>query len=296
MRRGVHVVALLGAMAAGDATRIGAQAPDSSRATPWQFYHGCWSTSSGGAIGPMTCFVPDTMPGGVVMLGVVGDSIVSRHQVIASGQPQAFVRGACNGFEVARWSADGQRLYMHADYRCGTGPHLTSDAMLAPTRPDAFTHVERATGVAGAPVRVVNLIVQLDTALYPDEVKRRLPSLRRPESGEEALATATPVSDAVLAEAASEVDAGVVLAWLEDRGEPTYAARLEFLRTRTQRPVALWPRNARFVTISGGRRVVFGGGGTANEYVGTAYHSPTVESTGWAYSQFMATTAARTQR
>lgn len=302
------------ALAALCASPLAAQPAPADSGPRWQFFHGCWSTSSDGAIGPMICIVPDSGDGRAQLLSVVDDSIVSRLVIDASGEVRPFARGACDGFETARWSPDGQRLYMHAEYRCrkGVGVLQTSDAVIAATRPDAFTHVERVTSRKDSPARVVNFIVQLDTTQFPAEVKRRLSEYRTLTTATEELAVATPLTDAAISEAATELDLDVVQAWLADRGQVVYEDCLRFLRGADAVPAgSLWPPRAFFAWGRDGKRVLgrtpsyaprgpsvpgsHGWGQYVSREAGslTADHPATVWSTGWQFSANRATIGAR---
>ncbi len=187
--------------------------------TSWTPFYGCWSTSSDGAAGPMVCVVPGATRAQVEFMSVDGDSVVGRTVVDASGKRVQAMRPGCIGWEQGRWASDGQRLLMHAEYRCAKQRVQRSDAILSASHADTFTHVERNVSDARVPARVVNFIVQLDTTVFPLEVKRRLPHLR-PLAVETAdLETLHGLPKGVVVEVASEVDPVVVQAWLDDRGE-----------------------------------------------------------------------------
>jgi hypothetical protein len=214
--RGASLIAFV-----GGTRMLGAQQATAAiaRQNPWQPFHGCWSTSSAGVIGPMVCVVPTETPTGAEFMTVDGDSIVARTIVDASGRSRAHVRGDCAGWEDAQWSSDQQRLYMHASYRCSKGVMQRSDAIVSMTHADAFTQVERTTTAAGSPARVVNFIVQLDTTAYPVEVRRRLGSYRPLTRDAADLESMRAVSVSDVIEAATSLDPAVVEAWLDDRGE-----------------------------------------------------------------------------
>ncbi len=303
-RKQIHLV--VAATAALLAMPLGAQV-DTTQRSPWEFYHGCWSTSSNGAVGPMVCVVPDSTPQRVEMLSVVNDVIVSRVKIDADGIARPFVRGACLGYERANWSPDSLRLYMQAEYRCSKGAdkRMTSAAVMAPTRADAFTRVERTTSDKAAQPVVMNFIVQLDTTFFPAEVKRRLSSYRLLSNPEE-LEVGSIVSDSAITEAVRVLDVGVVDAWLQDRGQPTYLDRLLVLRGREgDRQPSAWPRGAYF-SGSGGRLTAWNG--RNREFLSdglasglqTIWNSGYVDNrsfydgnTSWMTSQYMATVGAR---
>lgn len=202
-------------------TLLGAQqsVPTAPRTDAWTPFLGCWSTSSAGVVGPMVCVVPADSVHRVEFMTVDGDSIVARTVIDASGRSRAHVRGECAGWEDAKWSRDQRRLYMHASYRCRNGTMQRSDAIVSMTHADAFTQVERTISRDGAPARVVNFIVQLDTTVYPVEVRRRLGSYRPLAQDGAELETMVAVSASDVMDAATNLDPAVVEAWLDDRGE-----------------------------------------------------------------------------
>ncbi len=198
---------------------IGQTAPPGQTApTHWSPFLGCWSTSSSGVIGPMVCVVPTDSADQVEFLTVSGDSVVSRSQIDASGVEKFYSRNGCLGIERGRWSADGRRLLMHADYACEKGVDRKSDALIDFTRSDAFSYVETDLKSYRKPSRVVNFIVQLDTTLFPAEVRRRLPAYR-PLSFEAAeLEQETGLSTPAVIDALAELDRALVQTWLTERG------------------------------------------------------------------------------
>ncbi len=238
----------IGAAAAPLIAQPAAATTDPSQ--PWAPYLGCWSTSSSGVIGRMVCVVPTEARAEVEFLTVDGDSVVARTMVDGSGMPRAIERGECVGWEDARWSQDRRHLFMHADYKCTKGKPVRSDAVLSMTRSDAFTHVERVTSSDSATAKVVNFIVQLDTTLFPAEVRRRLTSYRALASVEGELEAAPPaLTPSDVMEAAMMLDPAVLQAWLADRGEATdmTAKELRVLRVASEGAFRITPTNGRWV-------------------------------------------------
>ena len=227
------LVAMLASASAIAHHAAGAQQSLPARDAGWSVFLGCWSTSSRGAVGPMVCVVPADSASRVEFMTVDGDSVISRTVVDASGIPRALRRGTCVGWESSRWSRDSTRLFQHADYRCADGTTQASDAILSMTHADAFTRVERSIVTDTTPPTVVNFIVQLDTTLFPLEVRQRLQRYRRLAESDAALAVVDDVHLSDVIETAMELDSRVVEAWLADRGQRTdlTAADMRVLRT-----------------------------------------------------------------
>lgn len=200
---------------------IGAQQSIPGAVTSWTPYLGCWSTSSAGSIGPMVCVVPTSAPGRVEFMTVNGDAVVGRTFVDASGGRVPASRPGCTGWESGRWTADGKRLLMNAEYRCGDSPVQRSDAILAPTHPDAFAYIERNTVARGEVPQHITFMVQLDTTTFPREVRARMPHLRPISADMSALEAVEVLSAASIAEASMALDPAVVEAWLDETGQAT---------------------------------------------------------------------------
>ena len=258
--------------------------------TSWSPFLGCWSTSSAGAIGPMVCVVPGDSRDQVEFMTVDGDSVIARTVLDASGRRVAARRAGCTGWEYGHWAADGQRLLMHAEYRCKDRRVQWSDAILSLSHTDAFTYVERNVTDARMPARVVNFIVQLDTTVFPREVRRRLPNFRPLAMETSELETISDVTPGVLVETASSLDPGVVQAWLADRGqlspESSTMTRLVYNAARGRELPQLFAREPRMAVRNGLNR--FGSVGlvsaTLPVYL-TADHGMRPEPMGgvWAY-------------
>jgi hypothetical protein len=176
---------------------------------------------------------------------------------------------------------------------------------MAPTRADAFTRVERTTSDKAAQPVVMNFIVQLDTAVFPAEVKQRLTSYRALASTAQELETGSIMSDRAISEAVRVLDVGVVEALLQDRGQPTDVDRLRAMRGRAARTQpGGWPPGAYLVVREGGlvawkhgtRQYLSDGVGEFQTVWNAGFVDTRRFSEGnssWAISQHMATVGAR---
>ena len=217
-------------------------------ASGWTALLGCWSTSSAGAVGPTVCVVPTDSTHRGEFLTLDADSIVGRVTIDASGSPRPFRRGTCAGFEAAWWSADAERLYTRAEYRCHRGAVQRSDAMLSLSQSDAFSHIERATTSDTAPVHVVNFIARTDIDSMPAEVRQRLARVDPPAAAPWPTGTMLRASRSAIVDAVTNVDSVVVQAWLQDRGQSATLPVLSVAESRAatvERQQSIWPRYAR---------------------------------------------------
>lgn len=82
----------------------------------WQAFIGCWHPQDAPAT-TLLCVVPDGA--GVRLIDVEKGAIVHETRVIADNQQRAVSQEGCSGFESARWSADGERVYLRSELNCG---------------------------------------------------------------------------------------------------------------------------------------------------------------------------------
>lgn len=183
----------------------------------WRAYIGCWATSAGGVSGPMICVVPTSSVQTVEFVTVVGDSIVSRSPVTASGAKVERAKENCTGWESGRWSADERRLYTHAEYTCPGGVAQRQDGMLTMVYADGFSRIEGLRTRGGTRTRLVHFTLEVDSTLYPAAVAARIPSVTSMQSFGVRLEAAAELSTADVVDAAKELDSALVEAWLGDR-------------------------------------------------------------------------------
>jgi hypothetical protein len=87
-------------------------------ATRWTALLGCWEATPAATGEPMLCILP--LGGDAVqMVAIANGQVVTREQVVANGQMQEGTREGCTGWERARFSADGRRIYLDGEHMCG---------------------------------------------------------------------------------------------------------------------------------------------------------------------------------
>ena len=262
MRRRSTLVAVAG-LAAVLVSPLGAQAAPAV-ITSWSPFLGCWSTSSAGVIGVMVCIVPTDSSSRVEFLSVFRDSVVGRTFIDASGRTAIYKRGPCRGAETARWSIDRKRVFVSADYFCDAGRSFLASGVFAFTHLDAFTYVEADDADTTKVPRVVNFIVQLDTTLFPAEVKRRLSQLRPLVQNLTELETVERLSMDALIEATTELPARMAEAWLGERGESAIFAIADRKR---QRVVAQQRIKMRLALAHSGGTALFSSANLENRFL-----------------------------
>lgn len=219
-RAGVFAIALLAGLAPAPAARAGQQATAAADSR-WSAWIGCWAPAGAteSEAGVTLCVVPAADDNRAVRIITLADrQPVFEDRLVADGAPRAMAEDGCTGERRADWSADGDRLYTHAELRCDG----------APTR--------RAAGVSAMVSATTWLDLRLATIDGTPQVRiRRYARLFAPWPA--ALADAPPMPTAIpapgpltpddVAEAHQRVGAEATEAWLfESRAQLPVNARV----------------------------------------------------------------------
>ncbi len=187
----------------------------------WRAYLGCWETRSADYNGPLTCLVPTASPATIEVVTIVGDTVLDRTTVSATGDRVRVTRDGCSGTETGQFSADDRRVYTTANFTCDGGVTQQTQSLFSMVRRDAFVRVDGLKTRTGATaVRLITFTaVTVDSADVPASVARRLPSMQSMPTYAARIEASALLSPADVADAAQALDAPVVEAWLVDRGE-----------------------------------------------------------------------------
>ena len=211
------------------ATLLSIAVPASAAASPlatdprWLPWIGCWTpTSATSDVAPSlarthrVCVMPVNGADGVDVVGVAEGAVVSRMRVNSTGERRPVSREGCEGWETARWSAAGGRLFLRSEMTCAGGIERVSSGIIAIASPGEWVDVEVVSVRGQRATRIVryrsapdstSLDREISAALGDRELARRTARL-----GAAALPT---IADVV--EASREVDPAVVEAWLLQR-------------------------------------------------------------------------------
>ncbi len=185
----------------------------------WRPLLGCWASAGNAASPASFCVVPTTYRQTVEVVSVLGDSIVSRTPLTATGARIARTQDGCSGFETGTWSADAHRLFTHAEFTCAGGQKVSSDGLYTLMTPTRFTRIEAVPVRGGSNVRVRTYELRTDEAMIPASVASRLPSPTADAAVSARTVAAADVTPAAVAEAATLVESPVVDTWLAMRGQ-----------------------------------------------------------------------------
>ena len=112
------------------------EAPESD--ARWEPWLGCWTPvgqAGGGsdATPRQVCVVPAEGTSAVDIVTIRGAQVVSREHIDASGIRRSDARDGCTGWERARWSTDGRRVYLQSEYECTGGVRRNTTGVMAAT-------------------------------------------------------------------------------------------------------------------------------------------------------------------
>jgi len=110
-----RLTGITGALIAG-ALLVSADAQAAPVEDRWLPYEGCWRAEDAPA-GALLCVVGDGE--GVRLVEIADGKVLRDSRVVADGSPQSISREGCTGTESARWSGDGQRVYLETLMTCG---------------------------------------------------------------------------------------------------------------------------------------------------------------------------------
>jgi hypothetical protein len=153
MRRSTPIAAALSIslsfLAGPLAAALEAGEPDRAQENRWMAFVGCWEDAAGADDGLLVCFTPIPGVDGVEIRTWIDDELLAVEEVVADGRPVPVEEGGCVGDRTARWSADGARVYISSELRCGEGvTRLTSGAMALADQGRHFLEIH-AAGAAG---------------------------------------------------------------------------------------------------------------------------------------------------
>jgi hypothetical protein len=182
-------------------------------------WHGCWrAVGESAPLGELLCIVPGADASEVRMQTFVDGVPGAATTLRVDGVARPVDEGGCTGTRVARWSADGRRIFLRTDLDCAGMPRTSTgiigmiserewvDAQSSAVGPQSAARVlrYRATGAADVPA----------------ELRAQLPAGRDllSEAGRLHAAAELQLDDVV--EAARVVAAPALQGFLAERGQP----------------------------------------------------------------------------
>ncbi|HEX6536158.1 MAG TPA: hypothetical protein VF041_16300 [Gemmatimonadaceae bacterium] len=197
------------------------QAPRASVDARWQAWLGCWEpvgrsapVPDGTARARLVCVVPASGTSAVEIASVDSGRVVTRERIVASGAREPVSEGGCTGWRSARWSPDGQRLYLKGESECTGGVRRATDGVFAIAPGGEWLDIRGITAGTNTGVSVL----RYREAPIPAELADRVaePSLAARTARTSASA---PPTTADVVDASKALDARTVEAWLVARGD-----------------------------------------------------------------------------
>jgi hypothetical protein len=215
MRTRLQVLLVTGGLLGGVAAPSWAQ--DAQADQRWVAFLGCWESSE--AVTQWVCVSPGAGASAVDLVTVVAGQVVARERIAATGERRSSTRDGCAGWESADWSAQGQRVYLRAEYECVGGVRRGVTGLFAMLPGNEWLRVQGVTVSGQTGVRVVRYHEAAPDAPLPGGIAPAPPADALAVS-DARLAAAAPLAIGDVVEASRHVDGTVLEAWLAERGTP----------------------------------------------------------------------------
>jgi hypothetical protein len=131
---------------------------DSTQDSRWVPWLGCWEP-----VGPdgqpargkvRVCVSQEGEGAGVKIVSQVDGKAASTQSIVADGERRAVERDGCRGWESARWSADGKRVFLRSELECD-GVRRSSSGVMAFLPKNEWLEVEVVGAETEQATRVV---------------------------------------------------------------------------------------------------------------------------------------------
>lgn len=178
------------------------------QATGWDAWYGCWmaagdeeTTDDAGTA--LVCVLPGADAQTARIANVEDGRIVDELSITADGQPRAFDNGGCTGTEMARFSADGRRVYTRADLDCRSFQRV-STGVIAMVSPTEWVETQGVTVSGQATGRTVRYHA-VPASAVPASIRAQLPAIEGMALEAVRLDAAVPLDVDAVIEAADAV-------------------------------------------------------------------------------------------
>jgi hypothetical protein len=193
----------------------------------WDAWVGCWASGAldmaAGSLSRPVCVVP---AGGsaVEVIALNNGQVVSRERIDADGAQHASDRDGCAGWQSARWSQDGHRLFLRSEHQCAAEKR-TSSGLIAMAPSGEWLDVVGLVRGQSNGVRVLRHRPITDPAGLPPDIAAALRQVPRPRIQERRTLVAAAIVVADIVEASRETSDSTVAAWLNDIRQPLFINR-----------------------------------------------------------------------
>lgn len=192
----------------------------------WHAWIGCWAPATNAsapvdasADDSMVCILPSSTANAVDVVAVDGSTVSRRSTLVADGQQHSAVREGCSGWESARWSSDGSRVFIHSQHTCDEGLERTSSGLMALAPNGDWIDVQAVTAGGNSGVQVVRYRPIDAPGRVPADLAATLGNRDMAASAARMAATGSVSVDDVI-EASHQVDDLTVEAWMIEHDQP----------------------------------------------------------------------------
>jgi hypothetical protein len=204
------------------AGRVTAQESGDPRWLPWL---GCWQPIENGVVAageeeaaaPQAYFCVRPSVGGVEIATVVDGAAVSSRTMVADGARHEVSEEGCRGWQSARWSEDGQRLFVSSEVLCEGGVTRTASGLMAMVSPSEWIDAHAIGMGSDRTPRAVRYRPAPTTVA--EQAGFDLQTVRYGFIADARRLAASPLSVEDVTEATEQVDALAVEAFLFERAE-----------------------------------------------------------------------------
>lgn len=209
-----------------------ASAQEGAARDPWAPFLGCWTPAGSNEAASARCILPGDAAQSVDIIDVRDGESVSESTLLADGQRHDMAADGCTGWEMARFSDDGARLYVNAEMTCDDGPLQKTSGIFSISPTGAWIDVHGVTVAAQKSLQVRRSDALLDLSAMPSDVRARLEPRAR-SSGIARLAASLDLSVERVIDASLAVDGNTVEGWVVENSrdaslpEPVSAKDLE---------------------------------------------------------------------
>ena len=212
IHRRIAVVAALAVAAIAVPRTAGAQSAQLD--SRWHAWIGCWSVSQNAGTRAV-CVVPAAGTTDVDITTIAAGA-VSRERVRADGERRKSERDGCSGWETAKWSDDGRRVYLESEHQCSSGAKRTSHGLMTMTTEGDWLDVVSVSMDQNTGVRVLRHRPLFSAPALPAEVTAALQTVPAARHVEARTVASAPLTLADIVDASRHVNPAVVSAWLND--------------------------------------------------------------------------------
>jgi hypothetical protein len=214
--RAVSISRLAAYALTGLAITAGSAAAQSADAR-WLPWLGCWEAEGTGAPADLMVCVGQTESG--VEIATMADGVTaSTRMLVADGQSHPLDVDGCTGWQTARFSDDGRRVFLRSELDCEDGVRRTASGIMAVTSPSVWLDAQ-SVGMNGENVaRVLRYRPAASEAARTSGYAVPLDRMARTIDARLAASADLSLDDVV--EASGHVDEDALQAFLAERGQP----------------------------------------------------------------------------